>query len=169
MEYTREQADQVLADYKKWLLNAPNEDVNRRHEIFLNHKFPKIEVGKWYKYVENGRIIGVVYTTTKISYYFKGFGFWNGFWGEDWDVGEHFLPATKKEVLEALTNEAEKRYKIGNIVQSVVTTNKLEIVSNLSSIEDDEFHYSGIIVFDISKGKWADVVEEFSNKVTKIK
>jgi len=174
VEYTREQAEQVLKDYKKWLLNAPNEDVNRWHEIFLNHKFPKIEVGKWYK-CEAGCIFLTSFEDNKVRFY--------GVMFDDWHISEmsenkfkllKFELATDEEIVETLTNEAKKRYNVGDVVRCLHTSFEHTIDSTIyekwldylikearvwgSKIEIENTVTTPILL--MKEGKWAEVVEQ---------
>jgi hypothetical protein len=171
MEYTREQAVRMFKEFQYFKLKSCGvkivPELNKWEEDFLNVKFPKLEVGKWYKSKTKQWSKVFIYITDMTDS-------WIHFFGNDVDdtwiekgrltkKNENlfeFSPATDEEFIEMLTNEAKKRYKTGDIVQSVVANNQLEIVCNSSSIEDGEFYYSGIIVFDIFTGKWAEVVEE---------
>jgi len=174
MEYTREQAEQVLKDYKKWLLNAPNEDVNRWHEMFLNDKFSKLELGKWYK-CEAGCIFVTSFEDNKVTFY--------GVMFDDWHISEmsenkfkllKFELATGEEIVETLTNEAKKRYNVGDVVRCLHTSFEHNIDSTIyekwldylikearvwgSKIEIENTVTTPILL--MKNGKWAEVVEE---------
>jgi len=152
MKYTREQAEAVLREYGDsgfWSVDS-----------FLNAKFPTIEVGKWYK-SERGSLIRATSEALEDGYIFAGFGI-NTF-GE-WDfcerwVTESFTPATDQEVLDRLTEEAKKRYKVGDRVKSLCTSHVLKIADGYVEIADDFFYYGGIAVLNLSTGEWAEVIE----------
>lgn len=75
----------------------------------------KLEVGKWYKSIDKPLHIFYVTELKDNRYYYYGFNTLGFFEKEDWFSFIHcglqkgFKPATDSEVLEALTNEANKR------------------------------------------------------------
>jgi hypothetical protein len=158
MKYTREQAEAVLRNYNEFLeadYGLHPEDIK-----FLNAKFPTIEVGKWYK-AGNSALICATSKAFEDGYVFNGFGInVKGEWEhcERWVV-YCFTPATEQEVLDRLTEEAKKRYKVGDRARSLCTDHLLNIADGYVEIADDFFYYGGIAVLDLSTGEWAEVVE----------
>jgi hypothetical protein len=151
MNYTREQAEAVWND---WI------ESTLLWDDFLNAKFPTIEVGKWYK-SERGALIRATSEALEEGYVFAGFGInavgkWD--FSEGW-VTECFTPATDQEVLDRLTEEAEKRYNVGDMVKSLRSEGIYNVDHMRSRLENVYFCYSGIAVLNLSTGEWAEVVE----------
>jgi hypothetical protein len=105
MNYTKEQAEQVLKDYNQF---------HRQSGLwcdkdFINHKFPSLEVGKWY-WVDNGLANELLICQQRNN---PAFGFTSG--GDFCDdmgnicVAQPYRLATDKEVEEALIAEAKRR------------------------------------------------------------
>jgi hypothetical protein len=156
MNYTREQAEEVWNDWCCF--------DDGTFSDFLNAKFPTIEVGKWYK-SERGALIRATSEALEDGYIFAGFGINTlGEWDfcERW-ITESFTPATDQEVLDRLTEEAKKRYKLGDSVRSVCTKQILEVNRKSAEIDDDYFWFSGIAVLNLSNGEWANVIESATN------
>jgi hypothetical protein len=159
MKYTREQAEAAMLDYRKY-----HELIDELHESeieFLNDKFPPIEIGKWYKSI-NGSLIRA--TARTIGGLFEGFCFNtdNKWEHSDYCGARFFAPATEQEVLDRLTEEAKKRYKVGDRVMSVIG-NKMTIGKKddepISEFINGYFFYEGVCVLNLSTGEWAEVVE----------
>jgi hypothetical protein len=165
MKYTREQAEAVLREYGDsgfWSVDS-----------FLNAKFPTIEVGKWYK-SKNGALIRATSEALEEGYVFTGFGInavgqWD--FSEGW-VTECFTPATEQEVLDRLTEEAKKRYKVGDRVRSLFDGNLIARIyeSSAALIDSGFFWFSGAAVLNLSTGEWAEVVESnpIQDKIEKL-
>jgi hypothetical protein len=128
---------------------------------------PEFEVG-WYKNTaRDNKDILIYWNEHKKSLY--GFDI-NGDWFDDEEYGFHEyydIPATDKEVKEALIEEAKRRgFKEGDIVktnnQEYSITRKLDSANYYGN--DAEFHPNslqcGAIIFQ--NGQWADIIE---NKV----
>ena len=169
MNYTREQALEAFLDYRKY--HELSDELHESEIEFINAKFPTIEVGKWYKD-----------TTSKLFKYvlsvesdrLKGFGF---NMQETWTVGDFYsfniksahkelTPATDQEVLDRLTDEAKKRYKVGDRVLSFYdgdTYTSEYTHSGRFVLEDKYFSYQGVCVLNLSTGEWAEVVESATN------
>jgi hypothetical protein len=160
MKYTREQAEeakQIVKDFMKHHDICMN---SYKWNEFLNAKFPTIEVGKWYK-ADNSALICATSKAFEDGYVFNGFGInVKGEWEhcERWVV-YCFTPATEQEVLDRLTEEAKKRYKVGDRARSLCTDHLLNIADGYVEIADDFFYYGGIAVLNLSTGEWAKVVE----------
>jgi hypothetical protein len=158
MNYTREQAEeakQIVKDFMKHHDICMN---SYKWDDFLNAKFPPIEVGKWYKAEKEALICA---TSEAVGDGFAGFGFnnfseWRHY--ENWGV-RFFTPATDQEVLDRLTEEAKKRYKVGDRARSLFCRNNFKVDSLTMVSIDDFLWFSGIAVLDLSKGEWAEVVE----------
>ena len=153
MSYTREQAEEMIKDWNDFQAGESklfNSDTN-----FLNHKFGKqLEVGKWYKHTK---------TDSKCCYQGNGNGFgeWEGYWGRNWSMRDSvWQPMTDEEVHDFLKSECEKRYKVGDVVKSVMSGFELKIDSNVYSIEKGYFFYDFVAVLDLSTGEWAEVVKK---------
>jgi hypothetical protein len=160
MKYTREQAEAVLRDLRTY--HEMGNDLHPSDIKFLNAKFPTIEVGKWYKTNFNNALF--VCITKKKNKHYDGFGF-TGF-GQWFSCGyacgddDRMTPATEQEVLDRLTEEAKKRYKVGDRVKSMKSSTELCVFSNdVVELEDNYFLVSGISVLNLSTGEWAEVVE----------
>lgn len=132
MEYTREQAEQVLLDWNEFI-GYPRQlyscDID-----FLNHKFTKLQVGKWYK---NPNGVGLWFAK-RISQpyhgtYVYGYGIHSDSktWCNDEisNVGcvikQGWIPATDKEVQEDLISEWEKTNPKFDFYTFDVSENKL--------------------------------------------
>jgi hypothetical protein len=163
MNYTREQAEAVKQIVK---------DFMKHHDIcmnsykwveFLNDKFPPIEVGKWI--VDDGMpdFLMLIKGKNNKGDMFTGIGRAdNGEWATNLkvftqDKGNRL--ATEQEVLDRLSEEAKKRYKVGDRARSLCTDHLLNIADGYVEIADDFFYYGGIAVLDLSTGEWAEVVE----------
>jgi hypothetical protein len=168
MEYTREQAEdakEIVKDFCKHYDICLN---GKSYETFLNQKFPKIEVGKWYKSNAKPWSKVVIYITgitdTFIHYY-----------GNDTDDSwikkgrlnkktsnlYQFSPATDEEVVEMLTNEAKKRYKTGDTIISTYNGKSYEISEWLNFFLDSSDKGVFCYGYEVMRhGKWAEVVEE---------
>lgn len=116
----------------------------------------KIEKGKWYH--ADGVLIYVnkLHKDTVFGY---GLNSEEGFWIEEdddpWYVMQITHEATPQEVIEALTKEAKRRYKIGDKVKDV---NGVEIVPNGSYVFiDGVLYYGGATL--MKDGKWAEVIK----------
>lgn len=134
---------------------------------------PKFEVGKWYKFDEEGCLV------FKAGKGGLGYGWWRGRWGRRWAAPDNLVRAdgwtetTKEEVKEALVNEANRRYKPGDIITPLKgyyygsngnlvlsasdyiyeSSNNREVLAIESATRG---YYVGVFV----NGEWAEVVEE---------
>jgi hypothetical protein len=155
MKYTREQAEVM---FNEWM-----ESEFIIFENFLNDKFPPIEVGKWYKSEREPSFLGLVKKIDGDMFYHNGFDVVGNWQINDWYGIEDVkpTPATEQEVLDRLTEEAKKRYKVGDRVKSVYDGKiyKVGILSNRLSYTREYFAFSQIPVLNLSTGEWAEVVE----------
>jgi hypothetical protein len=147
----------------------------------IESEFPKLfkkeefEVGKWY--TDNDLETSFLVCITKIKdceYY--GFGFnGSGIWCDDDDdswgsIEDMVRPATNKEVEEALTKEAKKRYLNGVTIKSDQDgkTYKYNNIVEYWAGSDSDFlmrcndSIPGQYVF--YKGKWATIVETITKE-----
>ena len=161
MNYTRKQALEAFLDYRKY--HELSDELHESEIEFLNAKFPPIEVGNWYK-SENGSLIRATSEALEEGYVFAGYGI---DLGGEWDFSERwftkfFTPATDQEVLDRLTEEAKKRYKLGDRVRNVVG-NEMRIGKEedepISEFINGYFAYEGVFVLNPSTGEWAEVIE----------
>jgi hypothetical protein len=174
MEYTREQAVRMFKEFQYFKLKSCGvkivPELNKWEEDFLNVKFPKLEVGKWYKSkVEKWSKVLIYITDITDS--------WIYFFGHDTDDSSswieegrltkknenlfEFSPATDDEVVEMLTKEAKKRYKTGDTIVSTYNGElyELDIIFSyhLKKTDKGVFSYG----YEVMRhGKWAEVVEE---------
>lgn len=161
-------------------------ETHKENESSLKEWFPdafkedkvELEVGKWYKNPNIGSLAFCKEILDKKSFYGYGFGSDNS--GNEWfdfsDVEftcSNWKEATPKEVTEALTKEAVKRYKVGDYVNKLnnfcygreykyyeVTNIEFEYCKYAGSIffvSDEGF---GIGVF--KNGKWVEILETIS-------
>jgi uncharacterized protein YaaR (DUF327 family) len=162
MKYTREQAEeakQIVKDFMKHHDICMN---SYKWNDFLNAKFPTIEVGKWYKSEREKNFLGLITEIDGIFRY-NGFNVCGDWKINDWYKIKHLnplTPATEQEVLDRLTKEAKKIYKVGDRVRSMKSSTELCVFSNdVVELEDNYFLVSGISVLNLSTGEWAEVVE----------
>ncbi len=92
---------------------------------------PQFKVGKWYKGNENSCVFSVLFYCTKVDGdKLYGYGLVNNNWTENnssiniADDENECVEATPKEVEEALTKEAVKRFPIGTKFESVSGLNE---------------------------------------------
>jgi len=162
MKYTREQAEMVLRDLRTY--HEMGNDLHPSDINFLNAKFPPIEVGNWYKSERKNKFLGLVKKINGVMFYYNGFNV-SGIWKiYDWyGIGEPLpiTPATEQEVLDRLTEEAKKRYKVGD---RVVNCKGVEMMipngkKYISQFYNGFYVFQGVYVLNLSTGEWAEVVE----------
>lgn len=128
---------------------------------------PCLDVGKWYKYpnYENWLLCVVGFKNGMIvnSYGFNCNSGWMVGWNQN-KVTEmnNAVPATDKEVEEALIKEAKKRgfENVGGKINSLHNGNSLEIKikGNFSNFgEVNELWKAGALIFN--NGKWAEIIQ----------
>lgn len=127
----------------------------------------EFEVGKWYKYTNSSRHL-VCFTTNKGLAYGFDLGGYNGKI-QKWDTTD-LTPATPKEVEEALTKEAVKKYDDKTVLNLI--TDKDVNPHKQSKLSLDRFYYQpkanklyhsvtsnwSILIFD--NGTWAQIIKE---------
>jgi hypothetical protein len=106
MNYTREQAEQVLKDWDEFH-KCSTSLGERLNKYFLDTKFPKLKNGMWVKWEHSG----VVYVTDiekNKGYGVSSFGTWydNGAWAS-FKTDSRWQPASDEEVIEALEKYAK--------------------------------------------------------------
>jgi hypothetical protein len=140
----------------------------------IEKEFPKLfkedalVVGKWYKYHDNYQESLMVWNNSEDTY---------GFWGNEYrdDLSFHIsydkIPATDKEVEEALIKEAKKRgFKEGVRVDKLLYTNIGSLNGDSKTCENKEFKLSfghlfiGNLLIFHNTGKWAEIVETITKE-----
>jgi hypothetical protein len=153
MSYTREQAEEVLIEWREF--NNWNQKLYTSDIEFLNHKFSKqLEVGKWYKHTK---------TDSKCCYQGNGNGFgeWEGYWGRNWSMRDSvWQPMTDEEVHDFLKSECKKRYKVGDVVRSVYSGINIKIKSLTYNNDGEHVFIDCQAVLDLSTGEWAEVIKK---------
>lgn len=144
-------------------------------EAFKN----ELEVGKWYK----NKYDSLFCVTEKDDEKYRAYGFAQGNWI---DLGEFTnnedlstdTEATPQEVETALTNEAKKRYRIGDIINPLenyyyVDFKKLTI-ENLNFISENNNSCvfieksNGYNIGVMKNGKWATIIERKKMTISEI-
>jgi hypothetical protein len=140
----------------------------------IEKEFPKLfkkdalVVGKWYKYHDNYQESLMVWNNSEDTY---------GFWGNEYrdDLSFHIsydkIPATDKEVEEALIKEAKKRgFKEGVRVDKLLYNNIGSLNGDSKTCENKEFKLSfghlfiGNLLIFHNTGKWAEIVETITKE-----
>ena len=155
MNYTREQAEEVLKDYNEFI--GCSRGLFSSDIPFLDKKFGvKFEVGKWYKSPH-----------FKSAILYQGelencVGMFNGEWGTFWSIADFYTEMTNEEVIDILIDEAKKRYNEGDVVKGLSSGINYQINSFVfgCSIDNEYFHISGTSVLDLSTGEWAEVIKK---------
>lgn len=137
----------------------------RLKEINQELEKPKLEIDKWYVLENSNGYKWVINFQGDIND--NNYGFWDNEWRTDLNLNEACgfkrRPATHEEVEQALTKEAEKRYKSGdkikcladNVTELIEPERRLYLENNELWCETKERHF---IVF--KDGKWAEIIEE---------
>lgn len=139
---------------------------------------PKLEVGKWYKVIKQngGKPLLALFSGTETRSN-CGFDFL-GRWQEDLTLynsclGDDTFKATAKEVVEALINEAKRRYNNGDKV-SLIDGNLGGNHGNEIYLKDfsyesgNQLYCDGnLLIFD--DGVWAEVIEQQYDKFAELK
>jgi len=164
VEYTKEQAEQVLKDENKF--NGMGDVLFTGDEKFLNHKFPpKIEyVGKVWK-----TTTGIIFLCDKEADNgnLGGYGLLNsGSWLKANAVSHNrnVTQATPTEWIEALKKYAESKYNVGDEVRCL-SDKQLEIIASFNHAVNkinclNEWWAtveSGVALL-MSDGIWADII-----------
>jgi len=166
-EITEEQIKELAkgnAKVKKWF-----------PEVFET----KLEIGRWYKgtYLNsNNDLLFISNLDEKRN--LKGFGVsYAGNWFDcrkktlhygNIEESNDWTPATDTEVLEALTNEAKKKYKIGDYVNppSKIWSRKIKLYLAKDEKEftyrNNELLFCGVQIY--SNGKWAEIVKTYTKE-----
>lgn len=165
MNYTREQAEEVLRDWNEQDQNKRGLSLN--NVAFLDHKFPK-KVSGWYRTMGNEAYL-IYFDFENNNYYgFDSSGLWclgmttKGEYNKAYD----YL-VTPQEVEQRLIEEADRRYKIGDVVISSILKVQQEIITQTYNIINNHLFYSGIAVFNLSTGEWAEIIEQPETELSK--
>lgn len=149
LELSKDAHPSVLGQLKEWF-----------PEVFET----VLEVGKWYKNKELlVKIKCIDKNYTFIRYHCYGFNC-RGYENFSFDLGENQITdlkeATTEEKAEALKNEAVKRYKVGDYVESVRSGSVWKIGSKdvCNSVCRNYFQINNVCVFDFDSGKWAEII-----------
>lgn len=133
---------------------------------------PKFEVGKWYTYNDSSHIFNITEIKNDKIY---GYGHspisgWTNV--TEWYNSKRIIPATDKEVEEALIKEAERRgFKEGvkchsfihNRPLTIHGTEKKYLGGELNKLHYGTDTYCCVVVFE--HGKWAEIIKDEPIKV----
>jgi hypothetical protein len=141
----------------------------------IEKEFPKLfkedalVVGKWYK-IQCSKNALVFIQGYKKTYGFDYAGLWTNMWNENISRTT-YIPATDKEVEEALIKEAKKRgFKEGVRVDKLLYTNIGSLNGDSKTCENKEFKLSfghlfiGNLLIFHNTGKWATIVETITKE-----
>ena len=156
----------------------------------IEKEFPKLfkedalEIGKWYKHYSGGLNYLVCSVGNRIAYGFMDGEYATGLLFGNERLTQGCVPATDKEVEEALIKEAKKRgfFNIGNIFKSCFDdNNEARTISKYDSSTDIDYYYdkadnalrsnglntyfkfcSNPLIYE--KGKWAEIIKETITK-----
>jgi hypothetical protein len=155
---------------KEFILDLHNEVIWPSVKTKIEKEFPQLfgnmlEVGKWYKRLNDGVAIFNVQRPNDKSNIGYGLNFYNK-WSESFNIGnsshELFRPATLEEVETALINEAKNRgFKEGLYVNCLKRTEKVKISDKSSFVFNFKYnriYYGGAKIFE--NGKWATIIEQ---------
>jgi hypothetical protein len=167
MEYTIEQAEQVIRDWNTFHLGSS--DFRQTDHQFLKHKFQQLPEKGWLVRDDKSAI---VFRTGSRSGYGINFGKWevSDYWTfvskpNDWQ------PATEEEVITMLTDQAEKMgYVKGVNVKCLSIFNHFKIIKSVFSHgytgeiinKGDLWGLSteGLGVCLMRNGKWAEIIAD---------
>lgn len=160
MSYTREQAEEVLNDL--WRFNGFFKGLSDDQKAFLNHKFPQ-KVSGWYKDKRYPKLI--IYFSFEKDLTF-GFDF-RGEWVKLNSTTEYRstdTQATDEEVLQRLTEEANRRYPEGSKVKSLSSGEIWTMDEPKGRFHRNYFLFDSIAILNLTTGEWAEVVEKDEKK-----
>ena len=141
----------------------------------IEKEFPKLfkktelVVGKWYKY----KVINSLLYSTDVSshFYISAYGVYKDVWhneGDDRFSKKKLIPATDKEVKEALIKEAKKRgFKKGVKVVSPYNSNHTRVIASSFRLERGSLvstSESGRRTYLFFGGKWATIIESITKE-----
>ena len=136
-------------------------------------------VGKWYKYIQNNEIYGLLmYNDSEDCS-----GFWDGNYSHNYwafyhggGISEEVIPATKEEIEEALIKEAKKRgfKNIGDL--SLISVDGYTLTRGFFETCGNRFDFCeeyNILRLDhvpiFKDGNWAEIIDEKSDIKDEIK
>jgi hypothetical protein len=163
-----------MKESRKEFIKKVHSAASNKWKKNIEKEFPKLfkedalVVGKWYKYHDNYQESLMVWNNSEDTY---------GFWGNEYrdDLSFHIsydkIPATDKEVEEALIKEAKKRgFKEGVRVDKLLYTNIGSLNGDSKTCENKEFKLSfghlfiGNLLIFHNTGKWAEIVETITKE-----
>ena len=161
-----EKARELLNEYLDFW-NTKHGSAREGLEQFLQKKFQKLEVGRWYKTPEWDGVIGpcksLIFVESVQGDTFTGYG-WNLIgWSDSfdgWATDQFTIQASDQEVKEALIAEAKRRgFKKGVTVNGlkIADTFFANVVGELYAHRIDD-KYTGTKVFN--SGKWAEIISK---------
>lgn len=163
VDYSREQAEQVRADYMSWVPHVIG--GNTSLEAFINTKFPpKIDyIGRVWKSINNSFIFFCTDINENggvVGYGFDKFGGWFDTEDRIFAVKMLLTQATQEEWEAALIKEAKRRYKVGDRIKDLVYSAKtIELrESNGFSATNRLLAMNGVLI--MKHGIWATPIKE---------
>jgi len=152
-------------------MKLTNKFIKENSGMTLKEAFPEVFEGLktsvWYKYINSDTLVFAEDIKQK-----KGYGFYDGEFEKSSDkwafyLADKWIEATNEEVLEALSNEAVKKYLIGSSVNCLYDNRSCKVIDGVMRDTQERFYldtynqlwmYNGvssnIMIFD-GKGKWA--------------
>jgi len=176
VEYTREQAKQVIKDFNDYGYKRNRAPVVISREIikdFLNNKFKsEIKEGTWVM-EKDGSIQTTLFVTKVQSSLFRAYGLFDLDWldlehniSDSWKI-DSFQPAPDHIVIKRMTAEVNKRYSEGDEIGNPGDFLGDFVESKIKRIDIDEEDLieEGIICLKsgsmlMKDGKWATKIEQ---------
>ncbi len=139
---------------------------------FSEENKPILEIGKWYKLTHGrGKFFGYITDISNIEFRYYGFSYL-GLWQEngcyfinDVNLKNQMIPATDKEVEEALIAEAKRRGFKKGVRYSAVNVgyeDQTNILINSNTFKYlpkyNELQINNWVIF--KNGKWAEIIED---------
>jgi hypothetical protein len=169
MEYTREQAEQVFKDFRNF-----KEGITVLYDSqidFLKHKFPTLPEKGWLK-CEDGAII--FRTGIDTGYGSNEKGEWEI--SDEWTFGlkrrytaSPWQPATEEEVINMLTEQAEKMGYVNGVKVKCLLDEKGYTLDSFLNKESCSMYRYGTVWFlatcgnsvkVMQDGKWAEIIAD---------
>jgi hypothetical protein len=165
MEYTEEQAEQVLNDF--YIHNDIPILENGLISDFLNHKFPQLPERGWLKCDDDALIFR---TGEKSGYGFNFFGQWKT--SGEWTFvssPQKWQPATEEEVITTLTEQAEKMGYVKGAKVKCLLEDEVYALDSFWNKESCSMYRHGTVWFRatcgnsvkvMQDGKWAEIIAD---------